>query len=173
LSYTRARPINYHGAEATSTADAPVWPPRAAGPGPVNRESHRRNKGNGTAGARMRLCKFITLACGMATVWPLSAAAVDVTGVTVLNAQLQSIRTIASVSDLAVFSRLWATRVKVNASTSVRPGYSIVIQHGDRRSERWLYDDAGIVQVLSIWKTPVYRLPSPTEFNQLLGIGAP
>jgi len=51
--------------------------------------------------------------------------------------------------------------------------YSIVIQQSDRRSERWLYDDAGIVQVLSIWQTPVYRVSSPAEFNEFLGIRPP
>jgi hypothetical protein len=121
----------------------------------------------------MRRCKFITLACTMANVWPLSAVADDVTRVTVLSAEFQSIRTITSVPDLAVFSKLWATRVKVNANIAMRPGFRIVIQQSDHRSERWLYDDAGVVQVLSIWKTPVYRLSSPAEFNELLGIRAP
>jgi hypothetical protein len=60
----------------------------------------------------------------------------------------------------------------VNANTAMQPAYKIVIQHSDRRSERWFYDPAGIVQVLSIWKTPVYRLPSPEGFNEFLGIKA-
>jgi hypothetical protein len=106
----------------------------------------------------MRRYKFIALVCSIATAWPLSTVAGDITRVTVLNAELQSIRTLTSVPDLAVFSELWATRVKANVSTAMRPGYSIVIQQSDRRSERWLYDDTGIVQVLSIRKTPVYRL---------------
>jgi hypothetical protein len=119
----------------------------------------------------MRRCKFIILVCS--AVWPRSATAEDVVRVAVLDAELQSIRTITSAPDLAVFNKLWATRVKVNANTTIRPGYSIVIQQRDRRGERWLYDDAGIVQVLSIWRTPVYRLSSPAEFNELLGIGPP
>jgi hypothetical protein len=139
----------------------------------MNRELFCRNKADGSAGAGMRRCKFITFVCGMATGWPLSAVADDVMRITVLNAEFQSIRTITTVSDFAVFSRLWASRVKVPAKTTMRPGYSIVIQQGDCRSERWIYDDAGIVQVLSIWKTPVYRLSSPAEFNELLGIRAP
>jgi hypothetical protein len=121
----------------------------------------------------MRRCKFIALVCSMATAWPLSAAAGDVMQVTVLDAGLQPIRTMTSVPELAVFSELWATRVKVNANTAMRPGYRIVIQQSDRRSERWLYDDAGIVRVLSIWKTPVYRVSSPAKFNELLRITPP
>src|ERR1700727_1832064 len=114
----------------------------------------------------MRRCKFIALVASMAAGWPLPAVFGDVMRVTVLDAGLQPIRTMTSVPDLAVFSEFWATRVQVNAHTAMRPGYSIVIQRGDRRSERWLYDDAGIVRVLSIWKTPVYRVPSPAEFNE-------
>lgn len=121
----------------------------------------------------MRRCKFIALVASMATAWPLSAAAGEVMRVTVLGAGLKPIRTMTSVPDLAVFSELWATRVKANAGTVMRPGYSIVIQQSDRRSERWLYDDAGIVQVLSIWQTPVYRVSSPAEFNEFLGIRPP
>jgi hypothetical protein len=118
-------------------------------------------------------CKFIALVCSMATASPLSAAAGDVMQVAVLDAGLRPIRTIASVPDLAVFSEFWATRVKVNANTAMRPGYRIVIQQSDQRSERWLYDDAGIVRVLSICKTPAYRVSSPAKFNELLGIRAP
>jgi hypothetical protein len=121
----------------------------------------------------MRRCTFITLVCSMATGWPLSAAADDVMRVTVLDAEHQSIRTITSVPDLAVFSKFWATRVQVSASTAMRPRYSIIIQQGDRRSERWLYDYTGVARVLSIWKTPVYRLSSPPDFNQFLGIRTP
>jgi hypothetical protein len=121
----------------------------------------------------MRPCKFITLVCSMATAGPLSAVAGDVTRVSVLDAGHQPIRTMTSVPDLVVFGEIWATRVKVNAGTAMRPGYSIVIQQSDRRSERWLYDDAGIVQALSIWKTPVYRVSSPAAFNEILGIRAP
>jgi hypothetical protein len=121
----------------------------------------------------MRRCKFIALVASMAAGWPLPAVSGDVMRVTVLDAGLQPIRAMTSVPDLAVFSEFWATRVKVNAGTATRPGYSIVIEQSNRRSERWLYDIAGIVQVLSIWKTPVYRVSSPAEFNEFLGIGAP
>jgi hypothetical protein len=121
----------------------------------------------------MRRCKFVSLVSGLATASPVSAVAGDVMRVTVFSAELQSIRTITSVSDLAVFDELWATRVKMNPDTAMRPGYRIIIQKTDQRSERWLYDEAGIVRVLSIWKTPVYRVSSPAEFNELLGIRSP
>jgi hypothetical protein len=112
----------------------------------------------------MRCYKFISLVGSVAT-----AVADNVMLVKVLNAEFQSIRTITSVPDLAVFSKLWASRVKVNANTAMRPKYAIVIQQSNGRSERWFYDPAGIVQVLSIWKTPVYRLSSPEGFNEFLG----
>jgi hypothetical protein len=120
----------------------------------------------------MRYCKFITLVCSVATAWPLSAVAGDVVLVEVLNAEFQSIRTIDSVPDLAAFSKLWTTRVKANVDTTMRSRYAIVIQQGNGRSARWFYDPAGMAQVLSIWKAPVYRLSSPEAFNAFLGIGA-
>ena len=103
----------------------------------------------------------------------MSAPADDVMRVTVLNAEFQLIRTIISVPNLAVFGKFWAARVKVNAGMATQPGFRIVIQQSDRRSERWLYDDAGLVHVLSIWNTPVYRLSSPADFNEFLGIRPP
>ena len=123
-------------------------------------------------GCALQRRRFITLLGSVATAWPLSATADNIMRVAVLDAESRSIRTITSAPDLALFSKLWATRAKVSANTAVQPAYKIVIQQSDRRSERWLYDPAGIVQVLSIWKTPVYRLPSPEGFNEFLGIKA-
>jgi hypothetical protein len=122
-------------------------------------------------GACLRRRGFITLFGGVAAAWPFSAKAGNIKRVAVLDAEFRPIRTITAAPDLAVFGELWAARVKVTANTTMRPDYKIDIQ-SDRRSERWLFDPAGVAQVLSILKTPVYRLPSPAELNELLGIRA-
>jgi hypothetical protein len=119
----------------------------------------------------MRRRRFIALLGGVTAALPLSAVAADAIRVTVLDAEFRPIRTITSAPDLAVFSEHWAARVKVSANAAMQPDYKIDIQ-SDRRSERWLYDPAGFLQVLSKAKTPVYRLTSPAAFNELLGIAA-
>jgi hypothetical protein len=121
--------------------------------------------------AFMRRRRFIALLGGLPATWPLSAVAEDVIRVTVFDAEFRPIRTITSAPDLAVFSELWAARVKESANAAMRPDYKIDIQ-SNRRSDRWLYDPVGVVQALSKKKTPVYRLSSPAAFNELLGIRA-
>ena len=37
-------------------------------------------------------------------------------------------------------------------------------------SSRWLYDPAGLIQVLAIHKSHVYMMPSVTSFNALLAV---
>ena len=115
----------------------------------------------------MQRRKFIAL---LASFWPFSVLAADITRVAVFDAEFRPIRTIASGPELAAFNELWAARIKENPLSAMRPDYKIdVLSNG--RSERWLYDPAGFVQVLSVKSGSTYRLPSPAAFNGLLGIG--
>lgn len=88
--------------------------------------------------------------------------------VTVRDADFRPVREISSELNLAEFSKHWAGR-RQSATATIRPGYKIDIQYDDR-SERWLYDPAGFIRVLSKSTTPVYQLESPSTFNAVLGI---
>src|SRR5262245_54409188 len=101
--------------------------------------------------------------------WPLSAAAGDVTQVSVLDGEFRPIRTIQSAPDLTAFEQLWRERQKQGRDVTMRALYKIDIERGGR-SDRWLYDPAGLARRLSKRKTPVYRLPSAAAFNRLLAI---
>jgi hypothetical protein len=99
----------------------------------------------------------------------LSCAAGEMERVGVLDAEFRPVSTLTSAGELAAFNAPWAARVEESGRASVAADYKIDIQTGGR-SVRWLYDSEGFVQVLSAGQRPVYRLPSPTAFNALLGI---
>jgi hypothetical protein len=78
------------------------------------------------------------------------------------------VRTITSARELELFDKLWSERA-AETESALRPFYKISIyRHG--RSVRWLYDPAGLAQVLSKAKKPVYRLQSVDALNALLAI---
>lgn len=115
----------------------------------------------------MQRRKFMTLLGGALA--PSSAAVAESAAkVIVLDADFRQIKIIASDPDLAAFNEHWATRRR-SAYLAMQAEYKIDIQYG-KRSERWLYDPAGVARVLSKKKTPLYRLESPSAFNELLGI---
>lgn len=99
---------------------------------------------------------------------PSLAVARRIARVTVRDADFRPVREISSELNLAAFTEHWASR-RQSATAAFRPEFKIDIQY-DRRSERWLYDPAGFIRVLSKSETPVYQLESPSTFNALLGI---
>jgi hypothetical protein len=97
-----------------------------------------------------------------------SATAAGTTTVTVRDAGFREVRTITSARELALFDRLWSDRTEETES-ALRPLYKVSIFRNGR-SVRWLYDPAGLAQVLSKAKKPLYRLQSAEDLNALLAI---
>src|ERR1044072_6574250 len=88
----------------------------------------------------------------------------DLTLVVVLDGDFRPIRSIAAAADLAQFQALWSSRVNQSAERALRPE-SKIDSRGAAHSQRWLYDFARNVRVLSARKTPPWPLPSPAAFN--------
>src|ERR1700683_3447813 len=99
-----------------------------------------------------------------------SATTAATTTVTVLDSEFREVRTITSAQELALFDRLWSDRA-VQTETTLRPLYKISI-YRNGLAVRWLYDPAGLAQVLSKAKKPVYRLRSVDDLNVLLAISS-
>lgn len=99
-----------------------------------------------------------------------SATAAGTTTVAVLDAEFREVRTITSAHELELFDRLWSDRT-VETERKLRPFYKVSI-YRNGRSVRWLYDPAGLAQVLSKAKKPVYRLQSVEDLNALLAISS-
>jgi hypothetical protein len=99
-----------------------------------------------------------------------SATAAGTTTVTVLDTGFREVRTITSARELALFDKLWSDRA-AETESALRPFYKISI-YRNGRSVRWLYDPAGLAQVLSKAKKPVYRMQSVDDLNALLAISS-
>jgi hypothetical protein len=99
-----------------------------------------------------------------------SATAAGTTTVTVLDAGFREVRTITSARELELFDKLWSDRT-METESALRSFYKISI-YRNGRSVRWLYDPAGLAQVLSKAKKPVYRLQWADELNALLAISS-
>ena len=98
------------------------------------------------------------------------ATAAGTTTVVVLDSEFREVRTVTAAHELALFDRLWSQRA-VETENTLRPIYKISI-YRNGRSVRWLYDPAGLAQVLSKAKKPVYRLQSVDDLNALLAISS-
>jgi hypothetical protein len=99
-----------------------------------------------------------------------SATAAGTTTVTVRNAEFLEVRTITSAHELALFDELWVDRT-VETESLFRPFYKVAV-YRNGRPVSWLYDPAGLTQVLSKAKKPVYRLRSVDDLNALLAISS-
>jgi hypothetical protein len=96
--------------------------------------------------------------------------------VTVRDPDFHIVRVLASEHELAAFSSLWAARIKVDdRSWTPPPGrdhHKLDIRwryrNGRMRSFRWLYHPDGCVNLLTIWRPPLYRMASRSAFETLL-----
>jgi hypothetical protein len=103
------------------------------------------------------------------------ARARDIVKVSVRDHNFQSVKTITSDPDLTAFREMWSTLIEAEPGLC-EPGagqghYKLDIQWA-KHSSRWLYDPAGFVKVLALWRAiwvaPLYKMPTPGEFNRLL-----
>jgi hypothetical protein len=90
--------------------------------------------------------------------------------VTVRDNEFRILKTIASDTDVSLFSDLWSKKKREPYRAPITFAYKIDIQLKPKGGRRWLYDPAGVVQVLSKQEVPSFRLESPEHFNRLLGI---
>ena len=97
---------------------------------------------------------------------PFAAQAEEITGITIRDKSFEVINDIRDEKMVLRFQDHWNKKTKIEGETLIAPMYKIDINPGNR----WLYDPAGYVQVLSKAKVPIYKLQSPEEFNTLLGI---
>jgi hypothetical protein len=97
---------------------------------------------------------------------PFAAQAEEITGITIRDKNFEVINDIRDEKMILRFQDHWNKKTKIDAEALRAPIYKIDINPGNR----WLYDLAGYVQVLSKAKVPIYQLHSPEEFNALLGI---
>lgn len=114
----------------------------------------------------------ITTSSGLALVWWITfAITAPAAKVTILDDQGRHVRTITSEHDLAAFNELWSRRVIAEPGTALKYSYKLQIEKNGR-SNSWLYDPAGVTQVLAIHRSPLYLVPSVAEFNALLAVAS-
>ncbi len=111
-------------------------------------------------------------AFALAMLLPWSASAQDISRVSVLDPDRRLVKTLESAGDLAAFGKLWKGRTAQEGRLTGASLYAIVVVQRGGRGERWFYDPIGFTQILSVLRSPVYRLSAPDAFNKLLGIGA-
>lgn len=110
--------------------------------------------------------KIIFATCMLFTVTPSFAGEISL--VKVRNQKFEIVKVINDKASLQLFERIWKTKRKVKSSVAPQWLYKIDIE-GKGHGDRWLYDPGGYVQVLSKAKVPIYEIPTPDPFNQLIG----
>jgi hypothetical protein len=100
--------------------------------------------------------------------------------VTVRDEDFQVVRVLDSERELAAFRKLWAALVEADSRPWTpppdRPYYKLNIQligfGGRTENASWFYFPGGCVKLLAvvraIWIAPLYRMPSPGAFEELL-----
>jgi hypothetical protein len=77
-------------------------------------------------------------------------------------------KVLSTTEDLSRFEQMWFSKAEQTPPTNLKWSYKLDVTAGSK-GDRWLYDTAGWVRVLSMRQTPVYRISSVEEFNKLLG----
>ena len=104
----------------------------------------------------------------MAVLFSSCAQAQPVTKVSVFDAD-GSGKVLTTKDELSHFERLWLTKTEQTPPAKLKWLYKIDVT-AQSKGDRWLYDTAGWVRVLSMRQTPVYKISAVEEFNKLLGI---
>jgi hypothetical protein len=118
----------------------------------------------------LMISALVGLACGALAFWAALAKTEASTKIVVRDDGFTVVKVITSASELQMFDRRWSEKIP-EADGIFQPRFKLDILRNDR-SVRWLYDPLGLVQLLTKRKTPVYRLPSASDFNALLAISA-
>ena len=120
----------------------------------------------------IRIFIFISLLLGVTA----CSNATEIVLVTVRDNEFRIIKTLSSAAELAEFSELWSKRQREASMEPFRAPvsypYKIDIELTPKGGDRWLYDPAGITQVLTKTIVPRYHIDLPERFNALLGIEA-
>lgn len=96
------------------------------------------------------------------------SSAGDITKVSVRDKNFAVVKVIKDHKLLQQFENTWKEKKKLKNLPLPQWLYKIDIE-GKGYGDRWLYDPAGFVQVLTKAKTPVYHIPDTESFNKLIG----
>ena len=101
---------------------------------------------------------------------PASRHAREISEVRVLDPDFQPFKTITDAADLAAFNELWSAKTVRKTERLGGVFYTLIVIRRSGRSDRWFYDPAGFLQVLSKARVPVYGVADRDAFNKLLAI---
>jgi len=114
----------------------------------------------------MRFFQKMSIVSALLSLLPIQIQAKDLQSVRVLNSEFHLVSQLIEPSQIAQFEKLWASRENVPDHIQPSWSYKLDLNPGGR----WLYDPKGYIQRLAMNKTKPFKLPSPHEFNTLLGI---
>lgn len=91
-----------------------------------------------------------------------------ITRVALLDNEFNAVKELTDAALLKEFERLWSARKE--AEPGPRTWSHKLDVKTDGRSERWQYDSAGYLDLLSEEESPSYRVPDAAALNALLGL---